>query len=215
MDTNEFKIYTITIASANRHKVEELRQTLEPLGIELKSTLDFPGAKEVEEDRPDLEGNALKKARYWHRFTGLPALADDTGLEVDALNGAPGVYSARYAGENATYDDNVNKLLSELEGKSSRTARFRTVIAFVTGEDEGDEFLFEGVCEGVIISEKRGDKGFGYDPVFVSEGHSLTFAELSSEEKNRISHRGRAVQKFLEFVKGGSPPGNDRDRLRR
>jgi XTP/dITP diphosphohydrolase len=213
MDTRNLE--TVVLASANRHKVEELRQTLAPLGIELKSTLDFPGAVEVEEDRPDLEGNALKKARYWHRFTGLPALADDTGLEVDALNGAPGVYSARYAGENATYDDNVNKLLSELEGKSSRTARFRTVIAFVTGEEEGDEFLFEGVCEGVIISEKRGDKGFGYDPVFVPEGHSLTFAELSSEEKNRISHRGRAVQKFLEFVKEGSPPRINRDRLRR
>jgi XTP/dITP diphosphohydrolase len=207
MDTNEFKIYTIAIASANRHKVEELRQTLAPLGIELKSTLDFPGAEEVEEDRPDLEGNALKKARYWHQFTGLPALADDTGLEVDALNGAPGVWSARYAGENATYDDNVNKLLNELQGKSDRTARFRTVIAFVMGEEEENEYLFEGVCEGVIITEKRGDKGFGYDPVFVPEGHSLTFAQLSSEEKNRISHRGRAVQKFLAFVRGSSPQG--------
>ena len=207
MDTNEFKIYSIAIASANRHKVEELRQTLAPLGIELKSTLDFPGAEEVEEDRPDLEGNALKKARYWHQFTGLPALADDTGLEVDALNGAPGVWSARYAGENATYDDNVNKLLNELQGKSDRTARFRTVIAFVMGEEEENEYLFEGVCEGVIITEKRGDKGFGYDPVFVPEGHSLTFAQLSSEEKNRISHRGRAVQKFLAFVRGSSPQG--------
>jgi XTP/dITP diphosphohydrolase len=207
MDTNELKIYSIAIASANRHKVEELRQTLAPLGIELKSTLDFPGAEEVEEDRPDLEGNALKKARYWHQFTGLPALADDTGLEVDALNGAPGVWSARYAGENATYDDNVNKLLNELQGKSDRTARFRTVIAFVMGEEEENEYLFEGVCEGVIITEKRGDKGFGYDPVFVPEGHSLTFAQLSSEEKNRISHRGRAVQKFLEFVRGSSPQG--------
>ena len=207
MDTNKFKIYTIAIASANRHKIEELRQTLEPLGIELKSTLDFPDAEEVVENQPDLEGNALKKARYWHQFTGLPALADDTGLEVDALNGAPGVWSARYAGENATYDDNVNKLLNELQGKSDRTARFRTVIAFVMGEEEENEYLFEGVCEGVIITEKRGDKGFGYDPVFVPEGHSLTFAQLSSEEKNRISHRGRAVQKFLAFVRGSSPQG--------
>jgi XTP/dITP diphosphohydrolase len=190
-------IQTIFLASGNAHKIEELSQVLEQLGIELKSTLDYSDAKEVDEDQPDLEGNALKKARYWHQYTGLPALADDTGLEVDALDGAPGVYSARYAGENVTYDDNVNKLLKELDGKSNRAAQFRTVVAFVT---DGSEHLFEGVCKGEIISEKRGEKGFGYDPVFVPEGYQKTFAELSSAEKNKISHRGLAVHKFLEFL---------------
>lgn len=188
---------TILLASGNPHKIEELRQVLNPLGIDLKSTRDFGDAEDVIEDKPDLEGNALKKARYWHQFSGLPSLADDTGLDVDALNGAPGVYSARYAGEGATYNDNVNKLLKELSGKGNRSARFRTVVAFVT--DDG-EYLFEGICGGEIISEKRGDKGFGYDPVFVPEGYTQTFAELSSDEKNKISHRGRAVEKFIKFI---------------
>lgn len=188
---------TIFLASGNPHKIEELRQVLQPMGIELRSTLDFPDAEEVDEDQPDLKGNAMKKARYWHQKTGLPSLADDTGLEVDALDSAPGVYSARYAGGNATYEDNVNKLLTELEGEENRSARFRTVVAFVS---EGEEHLFEGVCEGKITPDKRGEKGFGYDPVFMPEGYQQTFAELAGEEKNRISHRGRAVQKFLEFI---------------
>ncbi len=187
----------IFLASGNVHKIDELLQVLQPLGIDLKSTLDFPDAEEVEEDQPDLQGNALKKARYWFDKTGLPSISDDTGLEVDALDGAPGVYSARYAGENPTYDDNVNKLLAELVGKSNRAAQFRTVIAFVNGSDE---HFFEGICRGKIIDEKRGDKGFGYDPVFIPEGYDQSFAELSSEEKNKISHRGRAVQKFIDFL---------------
>ncbi len=189
---------TILLASANPHKVEELKQILEPYGIELKSTLDYPGGVHVEEDQPILEGNALKKARYWNLFSGLPALADDTGLEVDALNGAPGVLSARYAGENVTYAQNVTKLLHELDGMNNRKARFRTVIAFVNGKSE---HLFEGVCEGEIIHKPIGDKGFGYDPVFRPNGYQKTFAELHAEEKNRISHRGRALQKFLEYLK--------------
>jgi XTP/dITP diphosphohydrolase len=187
----------IFLASGNAHKIKELEQVLSPLGIDLKSTLDYPDAEEVEEDQPDLQGNALKKARYWFDKTGLPSVSDDTGLEVDTLNGAPGVYSARYAGDNPSYDDNVNKLLTELKGESDRSAQFRTVIAFVDGSDN---YFFEGICRGRIIDEKRGDKGFGYDPVFVPEGYDETFAELSSEEKNRISHRGRAVQKFINFL---------------
>lgn len=190
-------IKTILLASANPHKIEELRQVLQPMGIELKSTADFPGRDDVDEDQPDLQGNALKKARFWYNETGLPALADDTGLEVEALDGAPGVYSARYAGEKATYQDNVNKLLAELEKKENRHAQFRTVIAFVTG---ANEYLFDGVCKGEIINEKRGDKGFGYDPVFVPEGYTKTFAELSSSEKNKISHRGLAVRKFIQYL---------------
>ena len=185
------------LASGNRHKIEELRQLLEPLGYKLTSTLDLADAPEVEEDQSTLEGNALKKARFWHSKTGLPAIADDTGLEVDALNGRPGVYSARYAGENATDSDNVDKLLKELSGESNRLARFRTVVAFVNGDEEHH---FEGVCEGEIISERMGDKGFGYDPVFLPKGYGRTFAELASEEKNEISHRGRALQKFLKFI---------------
>jgi len=189
---------TIFLASGNTHKIEELKQVLQPLGIKLKSTLDYPDAEEVVEDQPDLQGNALKKAKFWWNKTGLPSISDDTGLEVDALNGAPGVYSARYAGENPTYDDNVNKLLAELKGEKSRSAQFRTVIAFVDGSDN---YFFEGICRGKIIDEKRGDKGFGYDPIFVPEGFEKTFAELSSEEKNKISHRGRAVQKFIDFLR--------------
>jgi len=188
---------TIFLASGNPHKIEELKQMIQPLGIELKSTLDFPDAHEVEEDQPDLKGNALKKARYWFNETGIPSLADDTGLEVDVLNGAPGVYSARYAGENVTYDENVEKLLQEMEGESNRKARFRTVIAFLDGSYE---HLFEGVCEGEITTQRKGEKGFGYDPVFQPAEYDQTFAELSAEEKNKISHRGLAFQKFLTYL---------------
>lgn len=187
----------IFLASGNRHKIEELEQLLAPQGIELRSTLDIENYSEVVEDQPDLEGNALKKAEFWFTETGIPSLADDTGLEVDALNGAPGVYSARYAGEEAGYSDNVNKLLKEMAGEQRRTARFRTVIAFVTSEEK---YTFEGDCNGEIIHERRGDKGFGYDPVFQPEGFEETFAELSAEQKNRISHRGRALEKFITFL---------------
>ena len=187
---------TIFLASGNLHKIEELYQLLEPLQIGIRSTRDLEDVEEVEEDQPDLAGNALKKARYWHGVTGLPSLADDTGLEVDALNGAPGVYSARYAGEDVSYAENVEKLLRELDGKTDRKARFRTVIAFVT--DQG-EMLFEGVCNGVITTETKGEKGFGYDPVFQPDGYSKTFAELEAEAKNRISHRGKALDSFAKM----------------
>ena len=189
----------IFIASGNPHKIEELKQILNPRGIKLKSTLDYPDAEEVVEDKPDLEGNALKKVRYWHEITGLPSLSDDTGLEVEALDGSPGVYSARYAGEQATYEQNTQKLLSELEGNENRSARFRTVVAFI--DDKGEEHLFEGICEGKILEQPKGDKGFGYDPVFQPIGYEKSFAELSGEEKNRISHRGIAIQKFLRYLK--------------
>ena len=191
---------TVVLASRNEHKIEELRATLKGLGIKLRSALDFPNLQEVVEDKPTLEGNALKKARYVHSMTSLPALADDTGLEVAALDGRPGVYSARYAGENASYQENTEKLLRELSADNSgdRSARFRTVIAFVTDEQE---FTFEGVCEGEILTSPRGDKGFGYDPVFRPGGFNQTFAEMGEDEKNRISHRGRAVAKFVDFLK--------------
>ncbi|REL33091.1 RdgB/HAM1 family non-canonical purine NTP pyrophosphatase [Rhodohalobacter sp. SW132] len=189
----------IFLASGNPHKIDELQQILRPMGIKLKSTLDYPDAEEVEEDQPDLDGNALKKARFWFTKTGLPSLADDTGLEVKALNGAPGVRSARYAGEKATYEQNVDKLLRELEGSHNRSSQFRTVIAYI--DAVGNENLFEGICRGEIITERKGEKGFGYDPVFVPKGYDQTFAEISSEEKNRISHRGKAIQKFIQLLK--------------
>lgn len=190
---------TIVLASQNRDKIIELRQTLEPLNIELKSALEFPFLEEVVEDKDTLEGNALKKARYVYAMTQLPSLADDTGLEVDALDGRPGVYSARYAGEKVSYQENVDKLLGEMgcveDGK--RAAQFRTVVAFVT--DKG-EYTFEGVCTGQILDKEQGDGGFGYDPVFRPNGFRKTFAELAKGEKNNISHRGQAVQKFIEWL---------------
>lgn len=189
----------LILASRNKHKIAELKETLAGLSIELVSALDFPQLKEVEEDKPTLEGNAIKKARYVFQETGIPALSDDTGLEVDALDGRPGVYSARYAGESAGYQDNVDKLLAELAGVKSkdRKAQFRTIVALVTKDNT---HTFEGICRGKILSEQRGEKGFGYDPVFQPEGYEKTFAELSEDEKNRISHRGRAIQKFYEWL---------------
>ena len=186
------------LASGNPHKIEELQQVLKPLGFDLSSTRDISNAFEVEEDRETLEGNALKKARSWFEETGILTMADDTGLEVEELDGEPGVYSARYAGENATYDENVEKLLNEMKGVENRHARFRTVIALVS---ESGEQLFEGSCSGQIINERCGNKGFGYDPVFKPDGYDKTFAELDSEEKNKISHRGKATARLIEFLK--------------
>ncbi|MEQ9264618.1 MAG: RdgB/HAM1 family non-canonical purine NTP pyrophosphatase [Balneolaceae bacterium] len=187
----------LVLASRNKNKIEEMRAIVSNLGIEVLSALDFPHLEEVEEDLPTLEGNALKKARYVFQQTGIPSLSDDTGLEVDALDGRPGVYSARYAGEGATYQDNVLKLLAELNGKHERGARFRTVVALVT---DMEEQTFEGFVEGEITKEQTGDGGFGYDPVFRPIGYTETFAELDSSEKNRISHRGKAIQKFVAFL---------------
>lgn len=187
----------LVLASRNKNKIEEMKALVSDLGIEVFSTLDFPELEEVEEDLPTLEENALKKARYVHKKTGLAALSDDTGLEVDALNGAPGVYSARYAGDDVSYQDNVHKLLNEMSGEKNRGAQFRTVVALVTDENE---YTYEGICEGEITEDQRGDKGFGYDPVFLPTGYDKTFAELDSSIKNVISHRGKAVQKFISFL---------------
>jgi XTP/dITP diphosphohydrolase len=187
----------LVLASRNQHKIEEMTTLLSSLGVEVLSALDFPELQEVEEDQPTLDGNALKKARYVHKVTGLPALSDDTGLEVEVLNGAPGVYSARYAGEDVTYQDNVLKLLFEMSGKTNRKAQFRTVMAFVTSDFEK---TVEGAVQGIITPEQKGTGGFGYDPVFLPDGFEETFAELDPEVKNSISHRGRAIQKFMAFL---------------
>lgn len=190
----------IVLGSRNKHKIKELRDTLVPLGIELKSSFDFPELDEVIEDKPTLEGNAVKKACYFFEETGLPALSDDTGLEVDVLEGRPGVYSARYAGKDATYQDNTDKLLDELAGvdMKDRGAQFRTIVALVT---DTETHTFEGICRGRILKEERGHQGFGYDPVFLPEGYDKTFAELDSRIKNEISHRGKAIQKLIDFLK--------------
>lgn len=190
---------TLVLASRNKHKIKELRSTLAALGITLKSTYDFPGLEEVIEDRPTLEGNALKKAQYVFEQTGYPALSDDTGLEVDALGGRPGVRSARYAGESASYRDNVDKLLNELSGveMENRKAQFRTIVALVA--EEGAH-TFEGICRGEILTEPRGTGGFGYDPVFRPLDHRQTFAELDAERKNEISHRGKAIRQLYVWL---------------
>lgn len=179
------------IASGNPHKARELRQIVAPLGVQVQTLADLDLDGQVEEDRDTLEGNARKKAHYWYERTGWPVLADDTGLEVEALGGAPGVYSARYAGPEADDRKNVAKLLEVMERVENRAARFRTVIARV---DATGEQIYEGVCSGTILREPAGNGGFGYDPIFRPDGDKRSFAELSPEEKNRISHRGRALE---------------------
>lgn len=186
----------IIFATANRHKLEEVQQILGP-DFELVTPADMGITEDIPETKPTIEGNASQKARYIYDKTGENCFADDTGLEVDALGGEPGVLSARYAGEGKRAEDNMAKLLSNLEGKTDRTARFRTVISLIL---DGREHLFEGTVEGEIITERHGTDGFGYDPVFRPEGRRETFAEMEAADKNRISHRGRAVKKLVEFL---------------
>ena len=188
------------VATFNAHKAAELHALLALPGVTLRSLRDWPGAESPEENGTTLLANALIKARAAAALTGLPAIADDTGLEVDALGGEPGVYAARYAGPNATYADNVAKLLRELTGVpiTQRTARFRT--ACVAVWPDGRELHAEGVLEGLIIESPRGSNGFGYDPVFVPAGETRTYAELSEAEKNANSHRSRAVRALAAML---------------
>ena len=189
----------IVLATHNRGKMEEMSAILGHLPVELLALDAFPEIGDIPETGNTLKENAFIKAETVHRLTGLPALADDTGLEVDAHNGAPGIYSARYAGSDATFDDNCQKMLKELHGIpiEKRTARFRTVIAFVNG---GEKEWVEGVAEGRIIEDKRGIGGFGYDPIFYYPPLRKTFAELDSVEKNSISHRGKALRNFCGIL---------------
>ena len=186
----------LVIATRNANKLREIRSVLGLNESQVKSSFDFPQIPDVIEDKDTLEGNAIKKAMTIASATGCWALADDSGLEVDALDGAPGVYSARYAGEHCSYMDNCNKLLFELDGQTNRRARFRTVLALVNLV--GEVRTLEGAMDGVITTSMRGSDGFGYDPVFIPEGYELTYAELDPKEKNRISHRGRALQAAIE-----------------
>lgn len=194
------KFETLVLATRNRHKSEELRAMLSGLRLSIQDMNDHPACPEVEEDGETLEENALKKARETFRCTGRPCAADDTGLEVYYLLDQPGVRSARYAGENATYADNNRKLLDELTQVPARRreARFRCVIALVSRDVEQ---LFEGVMEGTIAFQPRGSNGFGYDPLFIPAGRTETYAELPADEKNRISHRALAMRQLLEFLK--------------
>lgn len=188
----------LVFATNNAHKLEEVSAILGDK-IELLSLKDINCDADIPETADTLEGNALLKAEYVYKNYGLDCFADDTGLEVEALNGAPGVYSARYAGgEGHNAEANMQKLLHNMEGKDNRKAQFRTAVSLILN---GKEYLFEGVIKGQIIKEKHGTSGFGYDPVFMPDGYDKTFAELGNEIKNQISHRAVAVNKLCEFLK--------------
>lgn len=194
-------IRELVLATRNRHKGEELAALLGDLGITIRTLDEFPDAPDVVEDGDTCEANAVKKARTIAEFTGLPAVADDTGLEVDALGGRPGVYAARYAGEDATYEENCQKLLRELMGVpcERRTARFLTVAAIVLPSDRIR--VAQGTLEGVIAEEANGTLGFGYDPVFLIPEFGKTLAQLSVDQKNKISHRAKAFTQAKDLLR--------------
>lgn len=187
----------LVFATNNKHKLREVSDILKDK-IELLSLSDIHCNVDIPETSNTIPGNAKLKAQYVKEHYQLNCFADDTGLEIDALNGAPGVYSARYAGESKDSEANIQKVLKELKGKTNRKAQFRTVIALIYNEQE---YLFEGIIKGEIIKEKRGNSGFGYDPIFVPEGYNDTFAEMGDEIKNKISHRAIAVEKLCNFLK--------------
>ncbi len=186
----------LVFASNNKNKIQEI-QALIPATIKILSLKDIGCLEDIPETAETIEGNAILKANYVTEKYGYDCFADDTGLEVDALNGAPGVYSARYAGERKDANDNMDKLLSELENKANRKANFKTVIALNLN---GKQNLFTGIINGKIIEEKIGTNGFGYDPIFIADGYEKTFAELTMEEKSTISHRGIAVKELILFL---------------
>ena len=186
----------LIFATNNLHKLKEVQYLLQGK-FNLISLEEIGIREDIPETADTLEGNALQKARFIYQKTQSDCFADDTGLEVDSLDGAPGVYSARYAGEDASFDDNMDKLIEALKSHENRRARFRTVIALIIN---GEEYLFEGQVEGVILKGKTGKEGFGYDPIFLPEGFEKSFAEMDPEQKNAISHRGRSVQKLVHFL---------------
>jgi len=186
----------LVFASNNEHKIREINSLLGN-HIKLLSLQDINITEDIPEEEPLLEGNALSKARYVFNATGLDVFADDTGLEIEALDGKPGVHSARFAGENKDSSANIDKVFSMLGDSANRKARFRTVIALILDKKE---FLFEGIVTGTITKDRRGTEGFGYDPIFIPDGKSLTFAEMGLAEKNSVSHRARAFAKLKEFL---------------
>jgi len=186
----------IVFATNNVNKLAEVQKML-PHSIQLLTLKDINCFEEIEETEKTLEGNAMLKANYITQHFGYSCFADDTGLEVDSLHGAPGVYSARYAGKENDSEKNMQKLLTELDHKSDRSAQFRTVVAL---NINNEQLLFEGVCKGRVLTGNSGKKGFGYDPIFKPVGSASSFAEMTSEEKNTISHRGIAIRKLVEFL---------------
>ena len=186
----------LVFATNNAHKLEEIRAILNDK-VDILSLSDIGCHADIPETADTLEGNARQKAMYIYEHYGMDCFADDTGLEVESLNGAPGVYSARYAGEGHDSQANMRKLLHEMQGKNNRKAQFRTIISLI---EKGEEHQFEGTVKGQIIEEKRGETGFGYDPIFQPEGYELTFAELGHDVKNKISHRARAVAALCEYL---------------
>ena len=187
----------IIFATNNEHKLREIRQILGD-SFQILSLTDIGCVDDIPEESPTIEENSMDKAEYVFKRYGINCFADDTGLEIDALGGKPGVISARYAGEEKDMDKNIAKVLDELNGIKNRQARFKTVISLIINNKR---FQFEGLINGSIISEKKGSSGFGYDPVFVPDGYTKTFAEMNPDEKNNISHRGIAVAKLAEFLK--------------
>ena len=194
----------IVFATNNEHKLKEIRHLLGD-SFSLLSLNDLKISDDIPENEPDLEGNALHKARYIHKLVNMNVFADDTGLEIEALDGLPGVHSARFAGEDKNSGANIEKVLKMMGDTPGRSARFRTVIALVL---DGKEYVFDGIVSGNIIKEKRGNEGFGYDPVFVPEGSELTFAQMPLNEKNMISHRARAFEKLRNFLVHYRHPDN-------
>ncbi len=187
----------LVFATNNKHKLEEVKNLLGD-SFNLMTLKDIGCLEDIDETAITLEGNAKIKSDHIMQNYGLDCFADDTGLEVEALNGEPGVYSARYAGENASFEDNVNKMLKALTGIKNRKARFRTVISLIIN---GKQLFFEGVCDGYIEESCMGKKGFGYDPIFKPAGYNQTFAEMDIQTKGRISHRGLAVKKLVNYLK--------------
>ena len=189
----------IVIASSNKHKISEISIKIQPFFNEILSLTDFPEIGEIIEDGNTIEENSFIKSRTAFEYTKIASIADDTILEVDALNGDPGLFTARYAGENATYEENMTKLLERMDGieDSYRTARFRTIISYVDGKDD---FHVEGSIEGKILNTRVGNNGFGYDPIFYSTELNLSLAEMDSDQKNKISHRGLAIKKFASKI---------------
>ncbi len=188
---------TLVFATHNPHKVTEVSHILPP-SYQLSSLTAIAFDEKIPETSNTLEGNALQKARTVYQATGYACFADDTGLEVDALNGSPGIYTARYAGEDASDEENVGLLLKNLKAVANRQARFRTIMALIL--KDGQEHLFEGLAEGIIQEEKNGQGGFGYDPIFRPRGYDQTFAEMPEDLKNRISHRQKALMKLVNFL---------------
>ena len=189
----------IIISSSNKHKISEIITTIQPFFDKIYSLSDFPEIEDIKEDGTSIVENSFIKSRVAFNHTKIPSMADDTILEVDHLMGDPGIYTARYAGENATYEDNMNKLIKNMEGVpfAERTARFKTVVTYVDGIND---FSVEGCLEGRILEEKQGDLGFGYDPIFYASEQNISLGNMSLEEKNKISHRAIAIQKFAHKI---------------